>query len=467
MSRLFVMVVVSLSLGHSLAVAQVNTVPTQGGVPYRAMVDGNWLVWSEAGTLDTNASVYAQNIGSPGGTVRTVAAGTANIFANWEGDWSPQIDVDGGYVVWIDTRVTAGQPSRRVRSLDLSNPVSTDVIIGPTSTSPWGSEHYFPMLDNGTVVWQGHTIMDILKSPVTSSNVQTAKALATNAWPVPNIGGDWVVWKDGSTGMAGGLWARNLATSQEITVKAPSSLFDVRPPMIDGDTIAWCQRDRTGSAAGVNQIGTYDLTTGVTKIVVPDTFSFEHRSNISISGNVLVWEDWRENPFNNIRTNLDVYGMNLVSGEVFPIATGLGNQHLPWIQGNRVVWFDDNGGNNLRWTEISTVAHGDVNLDNAVNSLDISSFVQRLIAGDYQGEADVNADGLVNALDISGFVNLLVGGGGGGGGVVPEAGTAAMAIAMAVAGMVRRGRRQSGDVKGNRTFAEDGSGPAWGQGLGV
>ena len=99
------------------------------------MVDGNWLVWSEAGTLDTNASVYGLNIGSPGGTVRTVAAGTANIFANWEGDWSPQIDVDGGYVVWIDTRVTSGQPSRRIRSLDLNNASSTDVIVGPTNNN--------------------------------------------------------------------------------------------------------------------------------------------------------------------------------------------------------------------------------------------------------------------------------------------------------------------------------------------
>lgn len=410
--RCSLMMVAACALVAGPAAATMNTVPTQGGVPYRAVMDGDWLVWSEAGTLDTNASVYALNIGAPGGVVRTVAAATANIFANWEGDWSPQIDVDDGYAVWIDTRVTAGQPSRRVRSLDLNNPLSTDVIIGPTSSSPWGSEHYFPMLDAGTVVWQGHTIMDVLKSPVTSSNVQTAKALPANAWPVPDISGDWIVWKDGSTGMAGGLWAKNLVTSQEITVKSPSTLFDVRPPVIDGNLIAWCQRDRTG-ATGINQVATYNLTTGVTKIVVPNTFSVEHRSNIAISGHILVWEDWRENPANNIRTNLDVYGMNLVSGEVFPIATGPGNQHLPWISGNRVVWFDDNGGNFLRWTEISTVAHGDVNLDAAVNALDISPFVQRLTTGTYQAEADVNDDGIVNALDIAGFINLLTLAGGG------------------------------------------------------
>ena len=75
------------------------------------------------------------------------------------------------------------------------------------------------MVDNGTVVWQAHLMMDIVKSPVNASSLQLAKALLENAWPVPNIGGDWMVWKDGSAGMAGGLWAKNLATSQEITIK--------------------------------------------------------------------------------------------------------------------------------------------------------------------------------------------------------------------------------------------------------
>ena len=50
---------------------------------------------------------------------------------------------------------------------------------------------------------------------------------------------------------------------------------------------------------------------------------------------------------------------------------------------------------------------GDVNLDQEVNSLDISPFIFLLSMGDFQEEADLNQDGLVDFLDISPFVNIL------------------------------------------------------------
>lgn len=77
----------------------------------------------------------------------------------------------------------------------------------------------------------------------------------------------------------------------------------------------------------------------------------------------------------------------------------------------------------------------DVNLDGSVNALDISFFVERLITGSYQPEADCNQDGEVNSLDISQFVRQIVGGGGQ---VVPEAGTAGVAVAAGVVTLLRR-----------------------------
>lgn len=50
---------------------------------------------------------------------------------------------------------------------------------------------------------------------------------------------------------------------------------------------------------------------------------------------------------------------------------------------------------------------GDVNLDGTVNFLDISPFIQRLSAGQFQAEADIDQNGAVNFLDISGFIALL------------------------------------------------------------
>lgn len=79
---------------------------------------------------------------------------------------------------------------------------------------------------------------------------------------------------------------------------------------------------------------------------------------------------------------------------------------------------------------------GDVNLDGAVNALDISPFVSRLTTGDYQVEADCNKDGLVNALDISPFITILTGGGGAT--AVPEPATVGLVV---LGGLVLRQRR--------------------------
>lgn len=58
----------------------------------------------------------------------------------------------------------------------------------------------------------------------------------------------------------------------------------------------------------------------------------------------------------------------------------------------------------------ATVLLGDVNLDDAVNFLDIPSFISVLTTGVLQPEADVNLDGAVNFLDIAPFIAVLNGG---------------------------------------------------------
>lgn len=53
---------------------------------------------------------------------------------------------------------------------------------------------------------------------------------------------------------------------------------------------------------------------------------------------------------------------------------------------------------------------GDVNLDGAVNLLDVDPFIDRLSTGTFQAEADINQDGQVNLLDVGPFIELLAGG---------------------------------------------------------
>lgn len=58
---------------------------------------------------------------------------------------------------------------------------------------------------------------------------------------------------------------------------------------------------------------------------------------------------------------------------------------------------------------VTTVLHGDVNQDGAINLLDVEPFIDRLSSGTYQPEADINKDGQVNLLDVATFIELLSG----------------------------------------------------------
>ena len=53
---------------------------------------------------------------------------------------------------------------------------------------------------------------------------------------------------------------------------------------------------------------------------------------------------------------------------------------------------------------------GDVNLDGSVDLLDVSPFVDLIIAAGFQCEADINVDNSVDLLDVTPFVDLLTGG---------------------------------------------------------
>ena len=53
---------------------------------------------------------------------------------------------------------------------------------------------------------------------------------------------------------------------------------------------------------------------------------------------------------------------------------------------------------------------GDVNLDGAVDLLDVSPFVAEVVSGGNQCQADINQDGVVDLLDVQPFIEILIGG---------------------------------------------------------
>ncbi len=75
-----------------------------------------------------------------------------------------------------------------------------------------------------------------------------------------------------------------------------------------------------------------------------------------------------------------------------------------------IITYAGGDGNDVELYTQSTVILGDVNMDGAVNLLDISPFIDLISSGGFQPEADINQDGQVNLLDIGPFVTILSGG---------------------------------------------------------
>ena len=88
------------------------------------------------------------------------------------------------------------------------------------------------------------------------------------------------------------------------------------------------------------------------------------------------------------------------------IPANYSGHHVLWIAWQR----DDPAGEVFFASSdimVSGVLLGDVNLDGAVNLLDVGPFIELLNTGDFQAEADINMDGAVNLLDVDPFIDLL------------------------------------------------------------
>ncbi|MEM9412669.1 MAG: FG-GAP-like repeat-containing protein, partial [Planctomycetota bacterium] len=109
-----------------------------------------------------------------------------------------------------------------------------------------------------------------------------------------------------------------------------------------------------------------------------------------------------------------VRGGNAFSAQnnIRAIHFGLGSSDF--IESLRIIWPDGKiqfYENSLQINSFRSFAYdillGDINLDGAVNLLDIAPFTEILSAGGFQVEADMNQDGTTNLLDVEPFISAL------------------------------------------------------------
>ena len=124
---------------------------------------------------------------------------------------------------------------------------------------------------------------------------------------------------------------------------------ELREVVISGDHIAWSDRSRQieipGSTAENRSsrlsvdIFVLDLSTGEERRItdVP-----ARRHSLSIDGNMLVWQDNR-NEIGEHRSHYDIYAYDIAADEELSVEVAPGAQRSPSISGDRVVWLDESG----------------------------------------------------------------------------------------------------------------------------
>ena len=225
--------------------------------------------------------------------------------------------VSGNTVVWHD---------RRDFDLDIYGKdfsTGNEFPIGQL-----GEEKQFVDISGNTVVYRKTASDDIY---VYDLSTQQESLIITDAG-IPSISGDVVVWGD-----LGDIYGKNLSTGDMYTIcTAPGSQSY---PVIDGDIVIW--RDTRNGGDNFSLYG-YDLSTSTEFPICLGTAD----DRFDISGNIVVWQDVRNDPKESSEpfTNLDIYGLDLTSGQEFAICLESGDQCMPSISEDTVVWTDGRNG---------------------------------------------------------------------------------------------------------------------------
>jgi beta propeller repeat protein len=101
--------------------------------------------------------------------------------------------------------------------------------------------------------------------------------------------------------------------------------------IVSGDWIVWEDQGSYGD------IIAYNTATGEEVLLTPGTTD-SVQTNPAISGNKVVWTDYRED------NNGDIWGRDLLSGDVFRITEDTYLQRYPSISDDRVIWIDYRNG---------------------------------------------------------------------------------------------------------------------------
>jgi beta propeller repeat protein len=164
----------------------------------------------------------------------------------------------------------------------------------------------------------------------------------------PTLDGDIVVWTDYRRAYASGeysyydVYMYNFATGVEAPVCNENGWQDQAD--VDGTRVVWTD--------GQRDIYLRDVAspTSVKQQITTDPAD---QQRAAIHGNLIVWEDFRNEVSND--DNSDIYAYNLATSTEIPICTNTAPQTHPAVYGNTIVWRDErHGGGDIYMYDLTT-----------------------------------------------------------------------------------------------------------------
>ncbi len=232
-----------------------------------------------------------------------------------------------GYVIINETLSQMRQFSRLALAL---TPPATQWPINLTPIpaqvlSPSPYDQVDPAIDGQRIVWSekisGYSQIILFDFSDRSRHQLTSDRIDHVS---PLISGENVIWSQGEPGDPAQISGVNNSTGQVLTLPEGR----VSQPNLKESSLVWSGEIDITSL--VIPIFRYDLETHQTE----NLFQSRGANLPSISGNIIVWEDWRNE-------NADVYAYDLSAHQEFPVVTGPGDQENPNISEQIVVWRDN------------------------------------------------------------------------------------------------------------------------------
>lgn len=268
--------------------------------------------------MSGNSDIYVYDIAA-GTTTRVTNTGSASLE-----------DMDSTTVVYTDS--VGGNLNIFYTDVTDASHTANQLTTDPASQSN-------PAISGNTVVWEDNraaTRTDIYGATIGASGEFIVTSAAATQH-LPAISSGLVAWEDFRAGVES-VWARDLSGAinggAEFQVSTPG--LRARNPDVEGSRIVF----QMGPAAGTDDVWLWQGG-----VLVQLTSEIHEQRNPRISGNLVVWEDLRNDPAASPETNVDLYGYDLAAhSEIALETTPSSNQFLHDIDGNDLAFTDNRSG---------------------------------------------------------------------------------------------------------------------------